>query len=143
LGWGNNGEGATKTGPSYTEIRVAEGRVIEVLLYVKSFHISNLIIIFCLETVKTPQLLRKVGLETSFATVLLTATSDGQLLPPAVVLKGERALQTFQANGVSIPVLSNADGVVSASVLLNWCQLIWFRYSIFIRPVISNGSRLG
>jgi len=33
VGQGNNGEGATKTGPSYPEIRVAEVRVIEVLLY--------------------------------------------------------------------------------------------------------------
>lgn len=83
--------------------------------------------LFILDKIQTPRLLRKAALEAAHVVAILAATSDGCLLPPAVVIKGDSPMQVYHAKEVSLPVFYHPEGTVDADILIEWFHHIWMR----------------
>lgn len=73
-------------------------------------------------------LLRRSSLEHCHATVILSCLADGELLPPAVIFKGDGPTETISFGDVSIVAFYQKDCCMTAAIMQQWLELVWSRH---------------
>ncbi|KAK7790606.1 hypothetical protein R5R35_005162 [Gryllus longicercus] len=71
-------------------------------------------------------LLRKPGMDSCHATVVLCCLADGTLLPTMLILKDEVELAKPDSNVI---VIQQDNGVMDLACMQKWLHFVWFRYA--------------
>lgn len=72
-------------------------------------------------------LLRRSGLENCHATVILGCLANGELLPPAIIFKGDGPTEHVSYNGLPLIIFYQPDCCMNSSIMSQWIDLVWTR----------------
>lgn len=79
-------------------------------------------------TAKRQLLVRRSEMENCHATIVLACLADGNILPPAVILKVGGPEGEAEPLDDSVVVLQQEEGLMDTDCMLQWLQQIWFRH---------------
>ncbi|PNF42992.1 hypothetical protein B7P43_G09562 [Cryptotermes secundus] len=80
-------------------------------------------------TAKRQLLVRRSEMENCHATIVLACVADGNILPPAVILKVSGSEdEDGSPDGSSVLVLQQEEGLMDAACMFQWLQQIWFKH---------------
>ncbi|XP_021926468.1 uncharacterized protein LOC110833118 isoform X2 [Zootermopsis nevadensis] len=73
-------------------------------------------------------LVRRSEMENCHATIVLACLADGNILPPAVILKVSGLESETESPDGCVVVLEQEEGLMDASCMCQWLQQIWFKH---------------
>lgn len=72
-------------------------------------------------------LLRRSGLENCHAIVILSCLATGELLPPALIFKGEGPSEQVTHDSVSVLIFYQKDCCMTPTIMSQWLDSVWIK----------------